>query len=79
MQKNFILNPQPDIFKAITEEAISFIENDSLCLESVFFVNRLNGPEIHLSLSNLYLAVFSPHQKHPDYRFQLELTFDIKF
>ena len=79
MNKQTTANPNPAIFGPITEEAVSLIQNDSLCLQSAFFLGRPDGPEINVSLSSLYLAVFQPRQSHPEYLFQAELAFDIKF
>lgn len=74
-----IPNPHPTIFAPVTPAIVSLIQDDSLCLQSTFFLHRINGPEINVSLTNLYLAIFKPHQTHPEYLYQAELAFDLKF
>lgn len=70
MQKNIMPNALASIFQPITAEAVSLIQNDSLCLQSAFFLNKIDGEEINVSLTNLYLAVFQPHQTHPEYLYE---------
>ena len=55
------------IFQPITAETIELIKSDALCLQSAFFLNKVDGQEINVSLTNLFLAVFYPHQTHPEY------------
>jgi hypothetical protein len=67
MQNSIMPNAFASIFQPITAEAIALIQNDTLCLQSAFFLNKVDGQEINVSLTNLYLAVLHPHKTHPEY------------
>lgn len=79
MHKQIIANPHPSIFQTITPEVASHIQTNSQWLESVCFLSRINGPEISISLSNLYLVIFTWKNTKKEYLYQTELSFDIKF
>lgn len=53
-------NALASIFTPITPQAIELIQNDTLCLQSPFFLNKNGTQEINVSLTNLYLAIFQP-------------------
>lgn len=67
MQNSSMPNVLASIFQPITAETIELIKSDSLCLQSSFFLNKIDGQEINVSLTNLFLAVLHPHQTHPEY------------
>jgi hypothetical protein len=79
MLKSALPNALASIFQPISADTVALINGDSLCLQSAFFLNKPDGQEINVSLTNLYLAVFQPHQTHPEYLYEAELTFDLKF
>lgn len=62
MKKDIISNPNPFIFDPITYDIKGLIQDDSFCLQSSFFQDKINGPEVHLTLTNFYLAVHLPLQ-----------------
>lgn len=46
------------------------IQNHSQWLESIFFLNQTNGPEISIALSNLNLIIFTWKNARKEYLYQ---------
>ena len=67
------------LFTPISEEVITKITGDSLCLESGFWLNGNRSQEVQLVLTNHYLAICEKGFFSNIFHYYTPLLFDLKF